>query len=77
MEIIIKGSEKEIANLILTMQGQQSQKSVTITNRAEKAGFTMRAVQYWEHGTKNITLENAAKLLDALGMEITIQDKPA
>lgn len=35
MEIIIKGSEKEIANLILTMQGQQSQKSVTITNRFE------------------------------------------
>lgn len=52
-------------------------KKLTQTQLAEKAGFTMRAVQYWEHGTKNITLENAAKLLDALGMEITIQDKPA
>ena len=52
-------------------------KNLTQTQLAEKAGFTMRAVQYWEHGTKNITLENAAKLLDALGMEITIQDKPA
>lgn len=52
-------------------------KNLTQTQLAEKAGFTMRAVQYWEHGAKSITLENAAKLLDALGMEITIQDKPA
>lgn len=52
-------------------------KNLTQTQLAKKAGFTMRAVQYWEHGSKNITLENAAKLLDALGMEIIIQDKPA
>ena len=52
-------------------------KNLTQTQLAKKAGFTMRAVQYWEQGAKNITLENSAKLLDALGMEITIQDKPA
>lgn len=39
---------------------------------AEKAGFTVRAIQYWEKGTKNISLENADKLLKALGIEIKI-----
>ena len=61
----------------IAMRKEKKTKKLTQTQLAEKAGFTMRAVQYWEHGTKNITLENAAKLLDALGMEITIQDKPA
>lgn len=39
---------------------------------AERTGFTVRAIQYWEKGVKNISLENADKLLKALGTEITI-----
>ena len=50
---------------------------MTKTELANRTGFTLRAVQYWEQGKKNITLENASKLLDALGLELTITDKPA
>lgn len=49
-------------------------KGLTKTELAGRSGFTLRAVQYWEQGRKSITLENAAKLLDAL--ELTIIDKP-
>lgn len=42
---------------------------------AEKSGFTVRAIQYWEKGTKSISLENADKLLKALGIEITLGSK--
>lgn len=50
-------------------------KNLTQTQLAKKAGFTMRAVQYWEQGRKNITLENAVRLLDALGLELVITEK--
>lgn len=39
---------------------------------AERTGFTVRAIQYWEKGVKNISLENADKLLKALDTEIVI-----
>ena len=48
---------------------------MTKTELAKLVGFTSRAVQYWEQGKKNITLENAAKLLDALGREMIFMVK--
>lgn len=48
---------------------------LTKTELAKRSGFTLRAVQYWEQGRKNITLENAALLLDALGLELVIKEK--
>ena len=50
-------------------------KGLTKTELAARSGFTLRAVQYWEQGRKNITLENAALLLDALGLELVITEK--
>ncbi|MDE7390635.1 MAG: helix-turn-helix domain-containing protein [Lachnospiraceae bacterium] len=47
-------------------------KKLTQTELAERGGLTLRAVQYWEQGQKNISLENADKLLKALGVEIKI-----
>lgn len=55
---------------------EREARGMTKTELAKRSGVTLRAVQYWEQGKKNITLENAAKLLDALGMELVIQDKP-
>ncbi|MEE0061526.1 MAG: helix-turn-helix transcriptional regulator [Acutalibacteraceae bacterium] len=46
--------------------------NLTQKELAEKTGFTVRAIQYWEKGTKNISLENADKLLKALGVEVEI-----
>lgn len=39
---------------------------------AKKTGFTYRAIVNWEQGKDNILLENADKLLKALGVELTI-----
>ena len=55
-------------------QAREAQ-GLTKTELAERSGFTLRAVQYWEQGRKNITLENAVRLLDALGLELVITEK--
>ena len=56
---------------------EREARGMTKTELAKRSGVTLRAVQYWEQGKKNITLENAAKLLDALGLELKIEEKPA
>lgn len=50
-------------------------KGLTKTELAQRSGFTLRAVQYWEQGNKNITLENTVRLLNALGLELVITEK--
>ena len=54
------------------IKGTREKNNMTQSQLAERAGTTLRAVQYWEQGKKNISLENADKLLKALGVEITI-----
>lgn len=39
---------------------------------ARRTGFSRRAIQNWAQAKDNITLENADKLLKALGVEIKI-----
>lgn len=39
---------------------------------AKAVGVTERTVQYWENDQRNLTLNNAAKLAVALGMNISI-----
>lgn len=39
---------------------------------AEAVGVTERTVQYWENDQRNLTLNNAAKLAAALGINISI-----
>lgn len=59
----------EFAEII---RAKRKKQGMTQAELAEKSGFTRVAINYWEHGTKSITLENAHKLLKALGAEITI-----
>ena len=40
---------------------------------AEAAGVTERTVQYWENDQRNLTLNNAARLAVALGINISIE----
>lgn len=40
---------------------------------AEAVGVTERTVQYWENDQRNLTLNNAARLAVALGMNISIE----
>lgn len=61
--------KKEFAEIL---SKNRKLRGLTQRELAEQAGFTVRAIQYWEKGVKNISLENADKLLKALGTEIVI-----
>lgn len=54
------------------LRESRKQKGFSQSELARKSGFTRRAIQYWEKGEKSISLENADKLLKALGVQITI-----
>lgn len=62
----------EFAGILLK---SRKQKGFSQSELAKKSGFTKRAIQYWEKGEKSISLENADKLLKALGVQITIGTK--
>lgn len=59
----------EFAEILLK---SRKQKGFSQSELAKKSGFTKRAIQYWEKGAKSISLENADRLLTALGVEINI-----
>ena len=50
----------------------REEKNITQLELAHRTGFTNRSIIFWEQGKKNISLENADKLLKALDIEITI-----
>jgi transcriptional regulator with XRE-family HTH domain len=54
------------------LRENRKQRGISQNELAKKAGFTKRAIQYWEKGAKSISLENADRLLTALGVEIKI-----
>lgn len=54
------------------LRENRKQRGISQSELAKKAGFTKRAIQYWEKGEKSISLENADKLFKALGVQITI-----
>lgn len=57
------------------LRENRKQRGISQSELAKKAGFTKRAIQYWEKGEKSISLENADKLFKALGVQITIGTK--
>jgi transcriptional regulator with XRE-family HTH domain len=59
----------EFAEILLK---SRKQKGFSQSELAKKSGFTKRAIQYWEKGKKSSSLENADRLLTALGVEIKI-----
>ena len=54
------------------LRENRKQRGISQNELAKKSGFTKRAIQYWEKGKKSISLENADRLLTALGVEIKI-----
>ena len=47
-------------------------KGISRMKLAELSGFTDRAIAYWEYGERQISLENADRLLKALGTTLSI-----
>lgn len=50
----------------------RQEKGISQRELSRRTGFTTRAIQYWETEQRQISLENADKLLKALGVEIKI-----
>lgn len=61
-----------IKEFSIILRENRKQRGISQNELAKKAGFTKRAIQYWEKGEKSISLENADKLFKALGVQITI-----
>lgn len=61
-----------IKEFSIILRENRKQRGISQSELAKKAGFTKRAIQYWEKGEKSISLENADRLLTALGVEIKI-----
>lgn len=57
------------------LKTERESKGITKCALAEKSGFTRQAIHNWEKATDSISLENADRLLKALGVEITIGGK--
>ncbi len=61
-----------IKEFSIILRENRKQRGISQSELAKKAGFTKRAIQYWEKGEKSISLENADRLFKALGVQITI-----
>lgn len=61
-----------IKEFSIILRENRKQRGFSQSELAKKAGFTKRAIQYWEKGEKSISLENADKLFKALGVQITV-----
>lgn len=59
----------EIGKII---EKERKNKNISKVKLAEMIGCTTRAIDYWENGTRSISLENADKIFKALGATITI-----
>ncbi len=47
-------------------------KDISYKKLSEITGLTIRSIQYWEKGETSISLENADKILKALGIAIKV-----
>lgn len=59
----------EIGKII---EKERKEKNISKVKLAEMIGCTSRAIDYWENGTRSISLENADKIFKALGTTFTI-----
>jgi transcriptional regulator with XRE-family HTH domain len=50
--------------------------NLTQTDLAELCGISTKSIQKIENNQANPTIETLEKILDVLGMELTIQNKP-
>lgn len=63
---------KKILYIVLDEQKRQG---IDTRELAQKMDCSYRAIVYWKKGERNISLQMAEKVLDALGYEIKIYKK--
>lgn len=54
------------------LREQRIRRGLSHEKLAKAAGVSKRSLIYWEKGEKDISLENADKVLKALGVSLTI-----
>lgn len=59
-------------NIGLIISTERIKNNLSREKLAKKVGCTSRAIEYWENGKRNISLENADKIFKALGTTLTI-----
>lgn len=65
----------EIEEIRKLIKEERIKQGIGVGELARKTGVTRRAVQYWESGKRGMSLENAVKVLNILGMKILIVKK--
>lgn len=61
--------------IIKQLKARREALQVTQSMLAELSGVSLRALKKFESGKGNPTLETLSKLVDALGMEVSLQVK--
>ena len=56
----------------LMIAKERTKQNLSTKKLAEAAGFTSRAIEYWENGKRGISLEYADKIFKALWKILTI-----
>lgn len=57
-----------------TIEKERKKKNISKLKLSELVGCTTRAIDYWENGERSISLENADKILNVLGITIIIEN---
>ncbi|MFQ9891851.1 MAG: helix-turn-helix domain-containing protein [Emergencia sp.] len=66
------GLSKEILNVVVDEQEKQG---ISTIDLSKKVGCSVRAMEYWANGKRNISLAMAEKTLEVLGFELKVCKK--
>lgn len=56
----------------ILLKSEREKKSVSQKALADSIGVSRRSIEYWEHGKRQMTLENADNAFRALGVSVVI-----
>ena len=63
--------DHEIIHIIKKAMKEQK---FSVAELVRQTGYTRRAIDYWLHGERNISLKAADKILSVLGVQYTLGD---
>lgn len=54
------------------LRAERAKRKLTQQELADRTGFSRRSIEYWELGERDISFQNAIKVLGVLGISISI-----
>lgn len=61
-----------MVNFAKLLREKRIEKGISRKQLAMRAGVTERAICYWEHGERNMSVETADRIFRALGIRVKI-----